>query len=712
MSTAIKPLIVKLSYGDDTRRLVFDSVVSLSVLRGHASSAFELSASDAAVQFKYRDADDDLITIANEQDLKIAVQDATERTNNLLRLSVVKKSAPSAAAPAPAPAAAAPAPAAAPQPTPAPAAASSSAPKVEANKNPSANEILSLLHGLFSRPRVVSLLPTALVCVMDALASGASATAIFDALPTIVLEEPLIQIARQQATAHAGKVDAALVPLRTLLSALPAEARAQFKFFAQISAPMILPVIANAVQRLDAKLLTQLWSIITQWAADPSQALPVDQVKALLLPLFGSVGFMFGGAPPQAGFPFGARGPHAHPHGGPHGHAHGLFGSRGGCRQWRQPQPEHCQQQQQAAPDPINDILSDVLGMMGHSAASSSSASSSSSSSSASASAGCDVKSDSVVGIHPHVTCDGCGMAPIRGLRFKCAVCPDFDLCSACETKIPATHPAEHPFLRMEPSVHVNASSTPSRRCPRSQWGSRPHWRETRHGAAASGPSAKFIADGAPFDRDTVATGAVLVKRWTIENDGGAAWPAGSKLIFVRGDRELLDAEEFPVSACQPGQQVEVSAVIRVPKTPGRYSAFMRMADADRTPFGNRLWCDVFAKDETPVSASSSVSASAPAPTHEQEEEKEAEAEIVVPIVVASPVVSEPVAESGSSLAPVVSAESVAAPSAFNGPYATQLQLLSNMGFSNTELNAFLLESKQGDVVAVADWLLSKIAPK
>ena len=35
-------------------------------------------------------------------------------------------------------------------------------------------------------------------------------------------------------------------------------------------------------------------------------------------------------------------------------------------------------------------------------------------------------------GIHFHVKCDGCKMDPIRGNRYKCKVCPDFDFCEKC----------------------------------------------------------------------------------------------------------------------------------------------------------------------------------------------------------------------------------------------------------------------------------------
>ncbi|MBN3302621.1 sequestosome-1 isoform X2 [Amia ocellicauda] len=36
--------------------------------------------------------------------------------------------------------------------------------------------------------------------------------------------------------------------------------------------------------------------------------------------------------------------------------------------------------------------------------------------------------------VHPHVTCDGCE-GQVAGTRFKCTVCPDYDLCSTCQAK-------------------------------------------------------------------------------------------------------------------------------------------------------------------------------------------------------------------------------------------------------------------------------------
>ncbi|XP_028271803.1 sequestosome-1 [Parambassis ranga] len=51
---------------------------------------------------------------------------------------------------------------------------------------------------------------------------------------------------------------------------------------------------------------------------------------------------------------------------------------------------------------------------------------------------------------HPNVTCDGCE-GPVIGTRFKCSVCPNYDLCSSCQAQgmhtehalLPIWHPLQ-----------------------------------------------------------------------------------------------------------------------------------------------------------------------------------------------------------------------------------------------------------------------------
>ena len=50
--------------------------------------------------------------------------------------------------------------------------------------------------------------------------------------------------------------------------------------------------------------------------------------------------------------------------------------------------------------------------------------------------------------IHPGVTCDGCE-GPVVGCRYKCMVCPDYDLCERCEAK--GLH-KDHNMMRLSSS--------------------------------------------------------------------------------------------------------------------------------------------------------------------------------------------------------------------------------------------------------------------
>ena len=50
--------------------------------------------------------------------------------------------------------------------------------------------------------------------------------------------------------------------------------------------------------------------------------------------------------------------------------------------------------------------------------------------------------------IHNKVSCDGCGMYPIIGTRYKCSSCDNFDYCENCEKIYRNEH--NHKFIKME----------------------------------------------------------------------------------------------------------------------------------------------------------------------------------------------------------------------------------------------------------------------
>ncbi len=65
-----------------------------------------------------------------------------------------------------------------------------------------------------------------------------------------------------------------------------------------------------------------------------------------------------------------------------------------------------------------------------------------------------DKKEKKVKEVHFCVTCDGCGMRPIIGNRYKCKGCGNFDFCETCYEKNKVTH--GHEFELIEKSVRKN----------------------------------------------------------------------------------------------------------------------------------------------------------------------------------------------------------------------------------------------------------------
>lgn len=60
--------------------------------------------------------------------------------------------------------------------------------------------------------------------------------------------------------------------------------------------------------------------------------------------------------------------------------------------------------------------------------------------------------------IHVEVTCDRCKVSPIRGIRYRCSMCPNYDLCEDCiaeheqtsaRDKFYSFHDKTHLFLRV-----------------------------------------------------------------------------------------------------------------------------------------------------------------------------------------------------------------------------------------------------------------------
>ena len=68
--------------------------------------------------------------------------------------------------------------------------------------------------------------------------------------------------------------------------------------------------------------------------------------------------------------------------------------------------------------------------------------------------------------MHYGVVCEGCGVTPMRGIRHKCVVCDDFNLCEVCNTRRSLFHSEDHNFIAINNTtsfVPTNERASPSR---------------------------------------------------------------------------------------------------------------------------------------------------------------------------------------------------------------------------------------------------------
>ncbi|GJJ73920.1 hypothetical protein EMPS_06278 [Entomortierella parvispora] len=66
--------------------------------------------------------------------------------------------------------------------------------------------------------------------------------------------------------------------------------------------------------------------------------------------------------------------------------------------------------------------------------------------------------------IHRGITCNSCRTVPIRGLRYKCANCQDYDLCEGCEAA--EVHTKSHVFMKIRIPIPPLANSRTRKLAP------------------------------------------------------------------------------------------------------------------------------------------------------------------------------------------------------------------------------------------------------
>ncbi|KAJ8563284.1 hypothetical protein K7X08_031736 [Anisodus acutangulus] len=180
------------------------------------------------------------------------------------------------------------------------------------------------------------------------------------------------------------------------------------------------------------------------------------------------------------------------------------------------------------------------------------------------------------------VLCDGCGVHPITGPRFKSKLKEDYDLCSLCF----AQNGNDADYIRMDRPVTYHH--------PVALKGLH-HPRDNFRGCGVKSPKldSRFTQDVNVFDGTIMAPLTPFTKVWRMRNNGNIVWPQGTQLVWIGGDR-FSDAFSVELQITSVGlavdHELDVAVDFTAPKLPGRYISYWRMALPSGQKFGQRVW--------------------------------------------------------------------------------------------------------------------------
>ena len=149
---------------------------------------------------------------------------------------------------------------------------------------------------------------------------------------------------------------------------------------------------------------------------------------------------------------------------------------------------------------------------------------------------------------------------------------------------------------------------------------------------------ASFVADNNIPDGQIFPPGAEFVKSWRMRNDGPGSWPMDTELVFVAGDKLMIDtSERFKVGSVPPGEEVDVwTGEMKAPDVPGKYISYWRLCDNKGRRFGHSIWIELVVFFSVLAQAlnnffSICVTEPTKAPTSEEGSESLAASSIVMP---------------------------------------------------------------------------------
>jgi hypothetical protein len=203
-------------------------------------------------------------------------------------------------------------------------------------------------------------------------------------------------------------------------------------------------------------------------------------------------------------------------------------------------------------------------------------------------------KQNKIEVVHEGVRCDGCKVSPIKGDRYKCSVCEDYDFCSQCEEANENNQlaiPHTHPFIRLR-RVENQESGHKIQNKPDGEK------KISIEDSSIFNPSNNYQATCLTSDlKFEVYLGQKeeLRKMIKLKNIGQTAWPKPSFVTCIK-DKSTITFPTVPIIAkILPQTETNVELILNFQDLqPGTYESVLTLYHAgSKTNFGDPITIQV-----------------------------------------------------------------------------------------------------------------------
>lgn len=192
-------------------------------------------------------------------------------------------------------------------------------------------------------------------------------------------------------------------------------------------------------------------------------------------------------------------------------------------------------------------------------------------------------------------------MSPIVGIRYKCSVRANYDLCEKCEERL---QPLKYAMVKIRDPKIVPVQmicqypDAPNNQEPAPKKDEKPQEAQVFLAKSSVRAILRSKCDQHPATQQLKkVAGETFSLQWSFINSGDTAWPSDVKFIQVNGD-VLTTSTDIVASPVQPQSPLKFNQTITCPEKPGLYSGFFRLAHGpDSIEFGEKVYVDLLVEE-------------------------------------------------------------------------------------------------------------------